>query len=267
MPFKYSIKQLLSYAIKHLFTSYFVVFSLFAYGLLESVHAEEKTVNTPHFTPEEQAWMDKHPEVSIVFFTGLPPYLMMEENGEYSGIIPEYAKLFSQQTDIHFRIQHQPSWAKVLSTANNREADIIGSVLSNKKFTSQYNFTLSTGSSRFYLFGSHSVKKYVHNMADLSGTQVGYIAASRLIESFAKKNKSVKFVPYQTADDVNDAMANGEISFFIRSEFSQYLIQKKGIESYKVFLEIPELETHAFMAVRNDWPELTHIINKVLALK
>lgn len=260
------IKQLrCRYPIKNLIACLLTVL-LIAVNFPAIADTEKNSASRPHFTPNEQAWLAAHPDVAIAFFGGLPPYLMVEENDQYTGIIPDYAKLLSEQTGINFHIQYQPTWAKVLDSANNRQADIIGSVLSNKAFTSHYNFTLSTGSSKFYLFGSKFVNKQIDDMSDLSGMQVGYIASSRHIESYAQNNKDIKFVPYQTDDDITTAVANGEIDFFIRTEFSQYLTQRKGIEKHKVFLEIPELENRSYMAVRNDWPELTNIINKVLVL-
>ncbi|CAA6823605.1 MAG: Two-component system, NarL family, sensor histidine kinase EvgS [uncultured Thiotrichaceae bacterium] len=264
MTTSYAIKQLFGCFIKDLLISFVVVFS-FACSFPEKSYANERLVNSPHFTAEEQAWMTEHPEISIVFFTGLPPYLM-EEDGKYSGILADYAKLLSEQTGINFRIQHQPSWGEVLEAANSRKADIIGSVLANNKFTALYNFTLSTGSSKFYIFGSKFINTRIESTADLMGTQVGYIASSRHIESYAQKNKAIKFIPFQTSDDLVKAVANGKIDFFVRTEFSQYLLKRKGVEKYKVFLEIPELENHAYMAVRNDWPQLTNIINKVFVL-
>ncbi|CAA6816305.1 MAG: Unknown protein, partial [uncultured Thiotrichaceae bacterium] len=220
------VKQLLSRCSLRSLIAYSLFILLYTPCFLTNACANEELVNSPHFTAEEQAWMAEHPEVSIVFFTGLPPYLM-EEDGKYSGILADYVKLLSEQTGISFRIQSQPSWGQVLETANSRKADIIGSVLANKNFTSHYNFTLSTGSSKFFVFGSKLTNKRIESVADLSGTQVGYIASSRHLESYAQQNKNIEFIPFQTADDILDAVANGKIDFFLRTEFSQFLLQRK----------------------------------------
>jgi signal transduction histidine kinase len=81
------------------------------------------------------------------------------------------------------------------------------------------------------------------------------------IYSFPEINLSL----YDTVEEALTAVANGsEVSFVGNLATTNYLVNELALTNLKFIAFEAEEESGLYFAVRNDWPELVSIINKVL---
>ncbi len=105
-----------------------------------------------------------------------------------------------------------------------------------------------------------SVKAY----KDLFGQSVA-VQKNSSHHSFLKDYPKINLNFYDTTEDALKALANGKEQYFIGNlATSSYLINELGITQTK-YIEFEVVEKNQLhFAIRDDWPELNSIINKVL---
>ena len=79
--------------------------------------------DTP-LTPEERAWLEKHPVVRVGPAPNFPPVEFFDESGRYKGIAADYAELLEERLGIRFEVVRLEDWAAVLAATKRREIDV-----------------------------------------------------------------------------------------------------------------------------------------------
>lgn len=234
-------------------------------AVLAMTSANAASTGKVKFTEMERVWLDAHPEVTIGIVEGLPPSFMIDDEGQASGFLVDYAALLSEQTGSHFKLEVGPDWTSMVDSARQRKVDVLGLATPQLEHRSDFHFTLPIIHTKTYIFGPLHANIPGHNLKGLSGKRVGYIKSFKYIENYFPKLPEINFVPVKTPGELISALDSGDIDYIIHTEWFEYLLRTQGVSNYKVHLDVPQLKTDAIMAVRSDWPELTPIINKVLA--
>ena len=81
--------------------------------------------NTPQIdlTPEEQAWLKAHPDITLGTSASYPPHIVKNTDGTYTGVLPEIYKQISQILDTKVNVHVGEVWSLVQKQAENRELD------------------------------------------------------------------------------------------------------------------------------------------------
>ena len=240
-----------------------VIIALMITSLRAEVGDKNKISNI-HFTLQEQAWIDAHSEVTVGFISELPPALIKEKDGSYRGILPEVLALLTHHTGTNFRISLAESWNEMITAGGQRQTDVLGIISPAQKFTEKFNFTHDVFQTRFHIYGTHNNKQLRHSFADLLGKRVAYIKSFRNIEYFSKQHKEIIFVPCTGRQDMMKALIDNEVDYILTDTSLEYWRQQNQIGAFQVIGSVPILDTYLVMGIRNDWPLLRSIINKVL---
>ena len=76
-------------------------------------------------TPDEQAWLDEHPQIRLGIDRSWPPYEYIDKRGKYQGMSADIMQRFSQQLGYSLAPTQELSWEEVLAGIRQQELDII----------------------------------------------------------------------------------------------------------------------------------------------
>ncbi len=235
---------------------FFLVLSFATIG-----YAQDASLN---WTPEEIAFMEAHPVIHLGIDPQFVPYEFFDANGNYQGITSDYLELISQKTGLQFQVEPGLTWPEAYQKALSGELDMLPAIAKTPAREQYFLF-----SDPYYYFQRVIVimdtTKTINGVEDLFGQTVAvqkYSSHQTYLEAYPQISLSL----YDSVEAALAAVANGtETAFVGNLATSKYLIRSGGLTGLKLVSFEPEKQQGLHFAVRNDWPELISIINKVLA--
>ena len=214
-------------------------------------------------TEEEKLWLKRHNKIRLGVDASWAPLEFIDSNGEYKGISADYMAVFSEQLGIEFIGPKKTPWVNVLSKAKEKNLDLIPILMRTPERDKYLNFTKPYLSFPTVIFNRRD-SGLLSGVADLTGSKVasvdGYSIVGQLRDDYP--NLSIKLYP-----DVKSALhavSVGEVDAFIGSlPVGGYMIGQEGLSNLQVAAATKY--TYEFgIGVRDDWPELTSILNKAI---
>ncbi|WP_176761369.1 transporter substrate-binding domain-containing protein [Desulforhopalus singaporensis] len=221
--------------------------------------------STVEFSQKEHQWIEEHPVLRIGIDPGFAPFEFVDEKGEYQGISADFMSLISGVLGIKFEVAQDLTWQETVEKAQKHEIDILPCVGITEE-RRQY-FTYSTP----YLFFPRVVfyrKGGVRpsSMADLDDKLIG-VQTNSSHHGWLDEHTGLQPILYSTVREAVLALSAGDVELFVGNlEATSYLLEKLEIDNVKVAFQIPAVDQELAMAVRNDWPEMVSILDKVLAV-
>ncbi|MBU0970543.1 MAG: transporter substrate-binding domain-containing protein, partial [Proteobacteria bacterium] len=214
---------------------------------------------------EERAWLKAHPTIRLAPDPQFSPIEFFDPKGNYSGLAADYARLLEQKLGIQFKIIRAPSWEDVILGVKRREVDILNAVV-------------KTPQRELYLHFPHPyltvpsviiVRKKVRSgltLDMLKDMTVVMVSGYGYVDLIQNKNPELNI---QLVPDLKTAL--GKVSFGMADAFvgdlasASFQIELEGITNLKLAGETDPPNISGF-AVRSDWPELSRILEKGMAL-
>ncbi len=214
-------------------------------------------------TPTEKAFLKNHPQILLGVDPDWPPFELFDEKGIYSGLGADYIELISNELKIEMIPVRGISWSEVLTRAQNKELDLLPAAMKSEqrgkylKFTSPYlKFPMVV------ITRSDAVN--VSTMEDLQGIKVSVVKSYVSHEIVASNHPLIALTPYNTLSAALNALSLGQVDAFIGNLASiSYAIRQLGLTNLEVAFHTP-YTFQLGMGVRDDWPELVPILEKVL---
>jgi signal transduction histidine kinase/DNA-binding response OmpR family regulator len=217
-------------------------------------------------TREERAWIDQKHTVRVRF-VDWPPYLILKDNGPPQGIVIEYLKLIEKRTGITFKneVTDQP-FAEFLESMKQRQGPDMTAVIVPTPEREQYlSFTETYISSPYVIF-IRGQDKPILDISGLTGKTLavprGFVIHDQLVRDYPK----IRLALFDSDEGALQAVATGQVDAYIGNlTAASHIIHRRGFSSLQVTASSPFKDQSLAMGNRNDWPELTSIINKALA--
>jgi diguanylate cyclase (GGDEF)-like protein/PAS domain S-box-containing protein len=217
-----------------------------------------------HLTAKEQAWLKTHQPIRIAFDGYFPPYSFVNGSGEISGISYDTIQLISKKLNIQIEIDDRVNWKDIYQAVLDKKVDVIATMVKRQEREEQFSFTQP------YIFKSlviitHKTNEQIKDRSDLSGKTVALVKDYQYSEGIIKDFPDITPFYVETMEDalfaVETEQAETAISFFSTS----YFIQNKFLLSNIKFAAYYNRNSaNERIAVRNDWPVLTTILQKGL---
>ncbi|MCP5455852.1 MAG: transporter substrate-binding domain-containing protein [Thermotogae bacterium] len=235
-------------------------FILFIF-LISFLYAENTEIN---FSENELNFIKNHPYIKVGVDPNFLPFEYIDSKGEYNGISKDYTDIITKKTGINFIIQKDLSWPETYDLAVKGEIDILPAVSETAERDKHFLF-----SDPYYFVKRVIVTKDTENsvggIEDLNGTTVAVQKNSShhsYLLGFPKINLSL----YDSVEAALTAVANGsEKSYVGNLATTNYFIKSTGLTNLKFIAFEAEKQLGLRVAVRQDWPELVTIINKVFS--
>lgn len=216
-------------------------------------------------TPSERLWLMEHPTIRIAPDGDYAPVEFIDENGRHRGIAVDYLTLIGERLGILFQVMEVSDFGESLKKVQDREADIIVTVVPTPERREYMIFTSDPIKipvvilTRKDMDGSLSLK-------DLTEDPVG------VVRSYVERDFLIRDHPQISISAVEDVpegirkLALGELDFFVSNlAVASYYIEKMGISNLKV-AGLTDYNHELLFGIRSDWPELGSIMEKGFGL-
>ncbi len=213
--------------------------------------------------PEERQWLEEHPVITLGVDPGFAPFEFFDDNDNYSGICADYIALIERTLGVTMRVEEKLPWGSVIDKAKRHEVDMLPCVGVNEERRSYLLF------SDAYL----SFPRVVFTRKDAEGPESlealgGYtfgVQENSSHHGWIKENTDLEPILYPSVEEELLALSNGEIHAVIGNLAApSFIVKQLQLANLKVAFPLPGGPKELFFAVRNDWPELVAILNKVI---
>ena len=181
------------------------------------------------------------------------------------GIDPDFLELVAKRTGLKFKHEYRSDWAATIAAFKAGKLDVLGSVLPTSERLSYMSFTVSYTSAPNVII-TRADSPYLFNIQELGGRTIGvprgYAGPTR---DLRERQLVCKLVEYDNTLETLRAVALGEVYASIGDVANAaYLIKQNNLGNLRLG-SIISTSSEIMFGIRKDWPELTSIVNKVIA--
>jgi ABC-type amino acid transport substrate-binding protein/DNA-binding response OmpR family regulator/HPt (histidine-containing phosphotransfer) domain-containing protein len=219
--------------------------------------------STLSLSPGEEAWLHQHKKLRIAVDPDFAPYEFVDEYGHHQGISADMIGLISRKLDIDLELVTTKSWAESLEMATKREVDILPLANRTPQREAFLDFTDP------YLFSQRHIitrraQNEIRTEQDLPGHTLvlptGYSIINVVRDKWPDARiKEVADIP-TALQQVSFGAADATI---LSSGVAGYWLDRNEITNLSVAETLGQ-PSRLSIASRNDWPELSSILQKTL---
>jgi two-component system sensor histidine kinase/response regulator len=216
-------------------------------------------------SPEEKAWIKKHPEIMIAFDGNYPPYSYQNEAGDFVGIAIDFAKEIAQRTGIELRPYPKGVWKDLYAAALRHEVDVIATLVKRPEREEWFDFTASYISLSQYIITRNEINR-ISRRKDIRGERIALVEKYSTTRAILEEFPSVKPVYVKTLSEALEAVLSGRADATVAGMgMAQHLITRQALPNLKFAALYAKGLSDQCFGVRSDWPELTSILDKGLS--
>ena len=213
-------------------------------------------------TKEEKNWLAQNHVVRARVGKAPPLHFL---DGVNQGISVDYLDLIANRIGFKVEYVNDVSWTDGLENIKNHQ--VIDLILTAKNVKERRDFMLFTDEYLFmsWVIFTRTKSQFVSSLDDLTGKTIAiernFFIHKKLAAEFPDIHLNIK----ETSLEALQAVATGEADAHIGNlTIATYIIQKNNLTNLRVSCPTPFENHNQSFAIRNDWPELVSIINKVL---
>jgi len=210
----------------------------------------------------EKEFLQQHPVIRLGVDPEFAPFEYMEK-GSYSGIASDYIKLLNERLGLNMQVVAGLSWKEAVAAARKGEIDVLPSVGITEDRNDFLDFT--DPYIHFHrVIITRSDMPFITGTGDIRDLRVA-VQAHSSHAGYLKEYTRISPMEYATLRESLLALSNGNVDAFVGNVASStYWIRKMNLTNLKVAAPVSQEIQSLHFAVRNDWPELTVILQKGL---
>lgn len=216
-----------------------------------------------YLSEDELRWLVDHPEIRLAPDPQFLPIEHFDGNGKYVGIAADYISLIEKKLDVQFHKVHLENWDSVLKQSRNREVDLWGAATPTPQREAYMNFTRPF----LELPAVILVRKRVTDdlsLKTLRGMKVAVISGYGIHDHILNEYPEIEL---DTVPDIRTGLKKVSMgmadALVTNIALATTYIEKEGITNLRIAGESGFVYRWA-LASRNDWPELSRILDKTL---
>ena len=210
-------------------------------------------------SPDEQAWVRRHPQV-IVASTLHPPYVYKDENGQWVGLNIDLLKRISRMTGLMFVHEAMPTSQAAIEALSARSADMNTTLAESPARRKFLDFSYAYGG-QSWVYVIRDDRESPVSLADLSAKVLAMPTGHALLEFIRTSNPDIQLRLVPTYQDARSLVEAGEADATIQNKAGA-LADRAG--HLKIGRSVEGGWSPDRMAVVKDHPELLSILNKAL---
>lgn len=219
------------------------------------------------FEPREKAWLTAHPVIRVGAETNYAPYEFIDSRGNFSGVVADYLEIIKRRLGkVRFQVQQLQNFTAVQEKLQKRELDIVLAVTRAQErepflaFTKPYLQYVN-------VIVTRDDYPFVSGLRDFAPERVA------VVQGHSSQQLMVRAHPNETVPAYPDllegllAVSAGKVDGLVDDIFPiVFNIRQRQISNLKIATPVERaLQPQGFsVGVRNDWPELVGILDKVL---
>jgi len=213
-------------------------------------------------TEQERAWIKEHPVIHLGVDPEFAPFEYIDEE-TYSGITSDYIKLLNRRLGLNMQIARGLTWKDAVERVKKKELDILPCVGLTEERKAFLNYTRPYISFNRVII-TRTDTPFITGPNDIRDRRVA-VQLNSSHEGYLKDHTDITPIAYSTLKESLLALSNGKVDAFVGNVASStYWIRKMNLTNLKVAAPVSQDLQSLHFAVRNDWPELTGILQKGL---
>lgn len=224
-----------------------------------------KASGTPgmDITPEEQAWLARHPQISIGIMDEWPPLNYVDHQGNPKGIGADYIKALNRRLGNVLTIVPGP-FKKNFDLVKEKKLDALMDITPKKEREPFFNFT------RPYITIPHVIAgrkdgPYFDSEKDLAGKIVALERDFYNVKYFRTNYPQVIVKEYSSTSAALGAVSRGEADAYAGNRAVViHLIEKELMTNLRLQGRMNKPDSVLSIGVRKDWPEFAALLDRAL---
>jgi len=215
-------------------------------------------------TPEEQAFVAKHPVVLFAPERDFPPFSFVDSQGQHRGLSADVLELVQAHTGLKFQAVAAGDRAANLERARRREVDLLTSLRPTPERETYLSFTSAYVSSPAVLLRRRGDRR-AGELARMGGERVAVDRHSATAVFLRETAPAVQAVEVERAAEGLRALVFGEVdASLVNLATASFLIERDRLSGLRVAGETGFFSTLT-LGYRKDWPLLGRVLEKGLA--
>lgn len=215
-------------------------------------------------TQGEKEFIKKHPIVNLASGESFEPFIIRNNNGTIGGHDKEVLDFITKKTGIKFNIT-VGKWKIIQKKAIQREYDGITSAGYLKERENIYNYTLPYLNITPFIITKKGNPYHLNNIDDLNGKSIVLQKSNKLFLNIIKNlNLDIKIILVDSIHDTLHTVSSNDAHFTILDDSIFYLADQIGLHGLLDIAFTIGQSHELHFCIRNDWHELTSIMNKAL---
>jgi len=215
------------------------------------------------FTPEEKAWLEAHPSISIGTMNSWPPFSFTDEHGAARGISVDIVKMLNQYLDGRLHIV-PGAWDKIYQETAEGQLDAIMDITPRESREDKFDFTTPYLDIPHVIVAPKGVP-FMENEQALEGKRLALEKGFGNVNYFHEHYPSVEIIEYPDTAHALGAVARGEADAYAGNRaVALYIMQKEVLHSLKVHGRLSKRGSVLAIGVKDGQLVLRNILQKAL---
>lgn len=218
----------------------------------------------------DRDWLRQHRVIRVGAEINYAPYEFRDVRGRFTGVVADYLELIRQRlgasADVRFEIVQLPEYDAVEEGLRKRQLDIVLALTPSRDRTAHLHFT------KPYLqyvnvIVTRDSHEFVTGLADFAGRRIAVVKGHSAQQLVARAYPALQVTAYSDILDALMAVSTGREDGLVDDIFPVvHNIRQRQIGNLKLATPLEKsLQAHGFsIAVRNDWPQLVDILDRLL---
>jgi PAS domain S-box-containing protein len=186
------------------------------------------------WTPEEQAFLQDHPTLTLGIDTAWPPFEFVDENGAYAGIASDIMKRVAETLGVEIFPQTDLSWSEVLDRARAGTVDVLPMLQATDERMEYLDFTRPYISYPIVIMTEDDAP-FINGIDGLRGLRVGVVENYSIQGYMERDHPEITLVLQPNLETMLRALADGEIDAALSNlAVATHTINKLNLSNLKV---------------------------------
>ena len=228
------------------------------------VWADKTTPPRLNLTQADKDWLAAHPVIRMGIDTGYAPYSFSDDKGQLQGLVRDYLDYLGPALGVRFVIISNLDWPQLMAAVQARQIDAVATVAQLPErdafleFSSLYIVTPLVIMTR----NDTPPLRSLDELAQMNLTLVdGYSSSKEVMQQFPELRPRYVAKPIDGLTAVSSGLADAYVGVL---GVSSYLATQRGLSNLKVNAAFDMEVNGQRFGVRNDWPQLAHLLDQAL---
>ena len=216
-------------------------------------------------SPEQQAYVRAHPEISMCVDPDWAPFERLNARGEHEGIAADLLRLLASRAGLTLRIHVTPDWDASLAASKAGKCQLLGFLNQSPDRDAWLLFTQPYFTDANVLI-SREEHPSVASLGDFVGARIALPSGTSVEEKLRRLYPGLQFVIVGSEAEALRLVNERQAEFTLRSlVMAADTIKNEGWFNLKIAGQVPELDNLFRIGVLRSEPMLRDILDQAIA--
>lgn len=222
-----------------------------------------RPVSGIQLTPQETAWLDAHPHISVGVMDSWPPMDYEDATGSPAGIGAQFVQALNSRLGGRLRL-HSAPWDEIYRAVTEQRLDALMGITPSAEREEYFHFT-SPYVTVPHVIVARKESPYADGIADLEGKRVAVERGFIIGRILARNFPGMDVVEYPATKEAMRGVVAGEADAYIGNRaVALYLMEEEEFAPLRIQGRIAEASSVNAIGVHKGQPILRDILQKAL---